>query len=109
MGAVKRLTRLVDLVDDAVFLRFFCGKIEVAVYIALDFLERLASLLCENLVQAFAERNDALRADFDIRGLAFSAAVWLMDHDVRVWKRETLSLRAGCKDDGAHGRCHADS
>ena len=49
------------------------------------------------------------RLDRDIRGLSFCSAQRLMDQDLRVGKRISLTLCTACQKEGAHAGSHSDT
>ena len=58
----------------------------VAVCILFDALERLSRALCKDVVQVVSHFQNTLRANFDVAGLTFCTAKWLVNHDFAVRK-----------------------
>ena len=90
-----------DFVDEAIFFGFFCCKEFIAFGIFFDDRFFLASVFGEDAVEEVFGFENFFGLDLDIGGLAVDSAVWLMDHDLGMWKAETLAFCASCEDDGA--------
>src|SRR5690242_16734613 len=86
-----------DLVDQAVVLGFIRRKEEVALGVALDLFQRLASAVRKDLVHLRLGLEDVARMDLDVGRLALRSAEHLVDHDFRVGQRKALALGAGCE------------
>src|SRR5205085_9143853 len=70
--------RPVDVVHDAVGLRLLRAEDEVAVEVGHDRLDRLASVLGEELLLAPTEAGELLGLDADVLGLSLDASVRLV-------------------------------
>ena len=73
------------------YLRFGCGHEVIAVGIPFDLLKRL-SCVRQDVVQLIAHLQDMLGANFDVAGLAFSAAERLVNHDFAVRQCVTFAF-----------------
>ncbi len=98
-----------DFVDQPVFLGFLRRHEVVAVGILLDFLQGLAGLLGEEMIEAIPHAQDALGADLNVRSLPLGTAEGLMDHHFTVGKGQPFALGSRRKKEGAHGSSHSDA
>ena len=96
-------------IDDAVFFGFVGGHEVVAVGILFYTGEILAGVLGENVIEAIFDTEDAFGADFDIAGLAFHTAHYLVNHNLGVGQGKALSFGAGGEQKRAHTGGHANA
>lgn len=98
-----------DLVDQPVLLGVLRRHEVVPVGILLDFLQGLAGLIGEELIETVPHAQDALGADLDVGSLSLGAAEGLMDHHFAVGEGQPFALGPGRKQEGAHGGSHSDA
>lgn len=91
---VSRVLRLVDLVDDAVFLRFLRCEPIVAIHVLVDLVDRFAGVLGEDASELLFRLQDVARRYLDVGGLPLGATHRLVDHHFRVGKNETFPFFA---------------
>ncbi len=106
----QRVTRQrVDRVDDAISLGLL-GRHEIVPVRVLDhLLQRLASVLGQDLVVALDEVLPLAHLDHGVGSVASEAARALVDHDPAVGQRIALARRAGGQQHGRHRGRHADA
>src|SRR5690625_2150941 len=91
-----------DLIDQAVFNSLLGGHKAVALGIQSNLLNRLVSIISQNLIQALAQFENLTGMDFDIRGLALGTTRRLVNHDTRVGQCVTLALVASSQQESPH-------
>src|SRR5262245_53130037 len=97
------------MVDDSVLHRGFPAHEVVAVSVLFDLLDRLASVLRQDLVQAITRLEHLASMNVDVGRLSMEAPERLMDHDPGVREGEALALFSACEQNRAHAGRHADA
>src|SRR3990167_11226088 len=88
-----------DLVDEAVLLRLVRRHEVVPVGVFLDFVERLAGVLDEQLVDLLAQPQDLAGLDRDVGRRTLHPAPRLVDHDPRGREGEALARSTGAQEE----------
>src|SRR6478609_5659388 len=100
---------LYDAVDEVVLLRLLRAHEVIAVGVVGDLLERLAGVLGEDLIEAFADVDDLFGVDLDVGRLSLEAGGNLVDEDLRVGQRHPLAGGTAGEEQGAHAHRDADA
>ena len=103
------LSRINDLVNQAVLLSLLGGHEIVALAVGCNHFQRLTGVVRQNVVHALFDNLQALQVDGHIGDLSLSAGGGLMDHDLRVGQSQALALGAGGEQKRAHAGSHADA
>ena len=101
-----------DVVDQAVRLRFLCGKPVVALAVDVHLLLGLAAVLGDDTLQAVARLLDLVGHNLDIgllRVAVARAAHGLVNHDLGVRQDKAFARRAAGQKGHAHRRRHAQA
>src|SRR5213082_2885086 len=67
----------------------------------------LTRVLCDDLDEALFQLEHVIDLTLHVARRALRASGNLMDHDIGVWERETLTFCSRAKQDGSHARGHS--
>src|SRR5829696_321767 len=107
--AARTSTVLDDAVDDLVLLRLLRAHEVVALGVLRDLVQRLPSVLGDDLVEPAPDVDDLLGMDLDVGRLAGETAGDLVDQDLRVRQRHALALGAAGEQQRTHRHRDADA
>src|SRR5690554_542337 len=95
-----------NAVDQTVFSCLICRHVIVPIGIPFDLIQRLASVLVENLIDPGTEIENLLGLDLNLTGLTLGTAQGLVDHNPGVGQGKSLALCSGAEQQGTHARSH---
>ena len=91
-----------DLVDYTVFPCFLPAHEEISIGIMLNFLQGLAGMVRQDVVQSFAHSQYLFGLDLHIGCLALKSPQGLVDKNTGMWQAKPFFSCSGCQQESTH-------